>query len=99
MSEPSPVGTISATAEVIEAIAEIEVQRRETEKQAGFAMSCSSALHRLNELLGHETEALRLRGPDAGHRENVDAVKIEIGRIKALAAAKGQSSSRKNARQ
>src|SRR4030095_13259206 len=47
-------------------------------------MSCSSALHRLNELLDHKTEALRLRTADAGHADNVEAVKIEIGRVKAL---------------
>ena len=48
-------------------------------------MSCSSALHRLNELLDHETEALRLRGADSVHQENVQAVTIEIGRVKGLA--------------
>ena len=81
-----PTETASASDEVIDAIADIEMKRQETEKEAGFAMSCSSALHRLNELLEHETEALRLRGPDSGHQENVQAVTIEIGRVKELAA-------------
>lgn len=87
-----PTTEVPATDEVIDAIADIEMKRRETEKAAGFAMSCSSALHRLNELLDHETEALRLRGPGAGHPANVEAVKIEIGRVKGLAAPKGQNS-------
>ena len=98
MSEAHLLGSTPATDEVIDAIAEIEMQRRETEKQAGFAMSCSSALHRLNELLGHETEALRLRGPEAGHPQNVETVKIEIGRVKGLASPKGQNSFRGNGR-
>ena len=82
----------SASDEVIDAIAGIEMQRRETEKAAGFTMSCSSALHRLNELLVRETEALRLRGPDSGHAENVHAVRIEIGRVKGLVAPRAQDS-------
>ena len=92
MSAVDSLGATPATDEVIDAIADIEMQRRETEKQAGFAMSRSSALHRLHELLAHETEALRLRGPGAGHAENIAAVKIEIGRVKGLAAPRGQNS-------
>ena len=85
-AHPSETGP--ASDEVIDAIAEIEMQRRETEKQAGFAMSCSSTLHRLNELLDHEAEALRLRGPGSEHQANVRAVTIEIGRIKGLSGNK-----------
>ena len=91
MSTGPEMGTGTATDEVIDAIADIEMQRRETERKAGFAMSCSSALHRLHELLDHEREALRLRGPDSGHAENIDAVTLEVGRVKALAAVKGQN--------
>jgi hypothetical protein len=87
-----PTTEVPATDEVIDAIADIEMKRRETEKTAGFAMSCSSALHRLNELLAHETEALRLRGLDAGHPQNVEAVRMEIGRVKGLAGASGKNS-------
>ena len=83
-----PTETASASDEVIDAIADIEMKRQATEKEAGFAMSRSSALHRLNELLEHETEALRLRGTDRGDQENVQAVTIEIGRVKGLAAPK-----------
>ena len=85
-----PSEAASASDEVIDAIAAIEMQRRETEKEAGFAMSCSSALHRLQELLAHETEALRLRGQASGHQQNIRAVTIEIGRLKGLSASTGQ---------
>jgi hypothetical protein len=70
VSRERPLGTSSATDEVIDAIADIEMQRRETEKEAGLAASCSAALRRLHELLDHEKEALQLRGPDAGHSGN-----------------------------
>ena len=79
-----PTAEIPATDEVIDAIAEIESQRRAMEKEAGLAASCSSALRRLHELLARETEALQLRGPDAGHPGNVEAVAVEIERVKGL---------------
>ena len=87
-----PTETASASDEVIDAIADIEMKRRETEKEAGLAMSCSSALHRLGELLAHETQALRLRGPDSGHAANIEAVSAETDRVKKLAAVKNQNS-------
>jgi hypothetical protein len=90
MSGTDPLETAGASDEVIDAIAEIEMQRRETEKKAGLAMSCGLALHRLRELLAHETDALRLRGPDSGHQENVQAVTNAIGRVNGLSAIKGQ---------
>lgn len=86
-----PTTEVPATDEVIDAIAEIEMQRREAEKKAGFATSCSTALQKLTELLDDESKAL-LRGPDAGHPENVDALTREIGRVKALAAPRAQES-------
>ena len=80
-----------ATDEVIDAIAEIEMQRRQMENKAGFATSCTTALQRLSELLDDESKAL-LRGADAGHPGNVDALTREIGRVKALAAPRAQES-------
>jgi len=87
MSEARPLGTPPATDEVIDAISEIESQRQAMEKDAGIAASCSSALRRLHELLDREKNALQLRGPDAGHPENVDAVTVEIERVKAMTAS------------
>ena len=70
------------------------MQRRETEKKAGFATSCSAALQRLNGLLDHESTALVLHGPDAGHPGNVQTLKVEIGRVGALTAPRVQDSIR-----
>ena len=86
-----PTTEAPATDEVIDAIAEIEMQRRQTENKAGFATSCSTALHRLNALLDDESKAL-LRGPDAAHPGNVDALTREIGRVKAQTAPRAQDS-------
>jgi len=72
---------------MLDAIASIEMQRQEKEKEAGLAASCSAALRRLHELLDHEKEALQLRGLDAGHPGNVEAVTIEIDRVKGLTVA------------
>ncbi len=90
MSELRPLGTTPATDEVIEAIADIEMQRQAMEKEGGLAASCSSALRRLHELLDHEKEALQLHGPDAGHPENVETVAIEIERVKGMSADTSQ---------
>jgi len=76
--------TTPATDEVIDAIADVEIQRQAMEKDAGLAASRSSALRRLHELLDREKEALQLRGPDAGHPENVEAVAIAIERVKGM---------------
>src|SRR3990172_4514858 len=84
MSGADPSETASASDEVIDMIAEIEMQRQATVKEGGLAASCSVALRRLHELLERAKEALQLRGPDAGHPENVEAVAIEIERVKGL---------------
>ena len=86
MSEAHPLATTPATDEVIDRIAEIESQRQAMQKDAGLAASCSSALRRLHELLDREKDVLQLRGPDAGHPENVEAVAVEIERVKGLTA-------------
>jgi len=78
--------TTPATNGVADAIADIEKRRLTTETEAGLAMAFSAALHRLRELLDHETEALRLRGPASAHPANVEAVSAEIGRVRKLRA-------------
>ncbi len=79
-----PTTDVPAADEVIDAIADIEMQRREKEKEAGLAAACSLALSKLHELLDHEKESLHLRGPEAGHPGNVEVVTIEIERVKGL---------------
>ena len=87
-----PTTEVTATDGVIDAIAEIEMQRQETAKRAGFATSSGAALHSLNELLHHESKALALHGPDTGHAGNVEALTLEIVRVKALTAPSAQES-------
>jgi hypothetical protein len=90
MSGADPSVTASASDEVIDAIADIETQRQAMEKEGGLAASCSSALRRLHELLDREKEALQLHNPDARHPENVEAVAIEIERVKGLSVITSQ---------
>lgn len=78
------VGTTPATDEVTDAIAGIETQRQAMVKEAGLAASCSSALRMLHELLDREKNTLQSHGPDAGHPENVEAVTVEIERVKGM---------------
>jgi hypothetical protein len=84
-----PLETNPAIVEVIDMIADIEMQRQVMEKKAGLAAACSSALRKLHRLLEREKE-VPLHGSAAGHPENVEAVTIEIGRVKQLAVAKRQ---------
>lgn len=79
--------TTSATADVACMIADIERRRLETIKHGGSALACSTALHRLRELLYHESEALRMRGPRSVHLANVEALGNEIARVKSLGPA------------
>lgn len=85
-----------ASDEVIEAIAAIEVQRREMEREGGLTASCSAALRKLHELLDLEKEALQLSGPDAGLTQNVATVAAEIERVKGLTVARGQGPAARN---
>ena len=77
--------TGTATDEVTDLIASIEMQRQETEKEAGSATACGAALRSLQELLDREKEALRLDGPNTEHAANIAAVTIGIGKVTRLA--------------
>jgi len=85
-----PTADVSATDEVIDAIADIEMQRQAMEKEAGLAVSCNSALRKLHELLDREKVALQLHVSGTGHPVNVDAVMIEVERVKKLAIVTGR---------
>jgi hypothetical protein len=97
MPETRPFGATPATDEVIDRIAEIESQRQAMQKDAGLAASCSAALRKLHELLEHEKEALQLRGANAGHPENVEALTIEIERLKGLGVTTSQGPASRSA--
>jgi hypothetical protein len=78
VSGARPFGTTLATDEVIDTIAEIEMQRQATEKEGGFGAASSGALRRLHELLDREQAALQLHGPNAGHPANIAAVTVAL---------------------
>ena len=92
------MGAGMATDEVTDIIANIEMQRQEMEKEAGLAAACSEALRKLHELLYREKKALQLHGPSTGHSANIEAVMIEIKRVKKLSGITSQGSIPKTAR-
>ena len=49
----------TATDEVIDSIAHIEMHRQEMAKEAGLATACTEALRKLHGLLDEEREALQ----------------------------------------
>jgi hypothetical protein len=92
-----PLAATSATGEVIDLVADIEMQRQAMQQKAGLAASCSSALRKLHGLLDREQEASQPHGPVAGHRGNVEALKMEIERVKELADVSSRGFTRKTA--
>ena len=92
------MGAEKASDEVIDEIAHIEMQRQDMEREANRAASCSLSLHKLQEILQREQEAARL--PDAGtrHLANVEALAIEIRRVKQMIGAAGGSRKPQGAR-
>jgi len=91
-----PATEAPASDEVLDRIAGIELHRRAIEKDAGLVAACSSALRKLHELLEREKEALQLHGADAGNQASIDAVMIEVDRVKKLAVATGQGPPHRN---
>jgi hypothetical protein len=81
------IDTEIATDEVTDSIAHIEMHRQVATKEAGLAISCSEALRKLHELLDGERAALERQEPGVGHSANIDAVTIEIEKVKKLARA------------
>ena len=92
------MGAEMATDEVTDIIASIEMQRQETVKEAGLAAACSEALRKLHELLDREKKALQLHGPSTQHSANIEAVLIEIKKVKKLADITSRGSIPKGAR-
>lgn len=79
-----------ASDEVIDTIAEIEVQRQAMEKEAGLGAASSGALRRLHELLERERQAQQVHGPDPGHPANIEALTIAIESVTKLTGVKTQ---------
>jgi bacterioferritin-associated ferredoxin len=92
------MSTGTASDEVTDMIAHIEMHRQEKQKEAGLAAACGEALRKLHELLDRERAALQLHVPGTAHSANIEAVTIEVKRVKQLADATGQRSPTVNAR-
>jgi hypothetical protein len=81
-AEPTP-------AEMIDALASIEMQRQEKERESGVPVSCNWALGKLYELLPGDRKS---PGTDAGTalQSNIEAATLAIGRLRKLAQTTGQ---------
>lgn len=88
--------TVTASDEVTDAIALIEMQRQEMEKESGRAAASSEALRKLHELLDREKAAPQPHDPGTGYLANTEAVMIEIKRVQQLAGGKGEGKIAKN---
>jgi hypothetical protein len=72
----------SATDEVTDSIAHIEMYRQLATKEVGLAVSCPEALRKLHVLLDCERVAMQRQASGAGHAANIDAVTLEIEKVK-----------------
>ena len=82
------MNTESASDEVTDSIAHIEMHRQEMAKEASLASACNEALRKLHELLKHEQEELQKNGPDSQHKANIAALTGAIERVKRLTGVK-----------
>jgi hypothetical protein len=82
------MNTERATPEVIDALAGIEMQRREKEKESGVPVSCAWALGKLYELLPGKRKSQKTRMGTA-LRGDIEAATLAIGRLRKLAKSTG----------
>ncbi|HEV8261026.1 MAG TPA: hypothetical protein VGQ19_09770 [Burkholderiales bacterium] len=82
------MNTETASDEVTDSIAHIEMHRQETAKEASLSSACNEALRKLHELLKHEQEELQKNGPQSQHTANITALTDAIERVKRLAGVK-----------
>lgn len=80
-----------ASDEVIDEIAHIEMQRQDMAREVNLAASCNFALRKLQEILHREQEASQQQGPDVRHPANVEALAIEINRVRQMMGAANRS--------
>jgi hypothetical protein len=81
-----------ASDEVIDAIAYIEMQRQDMEKQSNPAAACNLALRKLQEVLQQEQQTAQEQAPEARRSANVEALENEIRRVKQMLGGAGRSS-------
>ena len=86
-----------ASLEVIDALARIEIERREREKESGVPVSCNWALGKLYELLPGERKSPGTN-PGTALQANIEAATLAIGRLRELARTTGQHAAPKGER-
>ena len=83
------------TAEVVAALASIEMERREMEKQSGVPTSCGWALGKLHELLPRKRKSPGTNAESTALRANIAAATAAIEKLRKLAQITGQRATRK----
>jgi hypothetical protein len=81
--------------EVTDGIAHIEMHRQEAVKDSGLAVACSEALRKLQELL-EEQRTVALQTDPQGRSPDVEAVMLEIRKVKGLAGNGGDKQNKQN---
>jgi len=92
------MNTERATPEVIDALAGIELQRQERERESGVPVSCSWALGKLYELLPRKRKPPGTNAESTAHRGNIEAATLAIGRLGKLARNTGKGATPKSDR-
>lgn len=85
----SRVGTESASDEVTDEIASIQMHRQEIERESGVAAGRDFALPKLRELLRLEQEALQANGPGEHRLANIEALSAAIRKVSAASGSGG----------
>ena len=83
------------TAEVVAALASIEMERREREKQSGVPTSCGWALGKLHQLLTRQRKSPGTKAESTALRANIAAATAAIEELRKLAQITGQRATRK----
>src|SRR6266853_5135102 len=83
------MNTERATPEVIDALAGIEMQRQEREKESGVPVSCGWALGKLYELLPRQRKSLGVHMECTVTQADIEVANLAIGRLRKLAQATG----------
>jgi hypothetical protein len=86
------------TAETTDALARIEMQRLEREKESGVPISCSWALGRLHELLPRERKSAGTSVGSPALRANIQAATRAIRQLRELAQTAGRRGTLKDDR-
>ena len=93
MRKERQVNAEHATPELIDALAGIEMQRQEREKESGVPVSCNWALGRLYELLPGKRRSPGMK-MGATLQANIEAATLAIGQLRKLAQATGGAARR-----